>query len=244
MQFGLNNIWHQGDIVSQSIALVLLAMSVLSWTVMLAKGIQLVRLKRRGLLVQRRFWEHASIAEAQASLGRPQANDPYTTLVDAAREATAHNFGSNIDAALGPAEWLQRCLSIALHEQQLRLMRGLPLLASVGSTAPFIGLFGTVWGIYHALLAISAAGQTNLSQVAGPVGEALVMTAFGLFVAIPAVLGYNAISRNHREVASRLYRFQHDLQAYFMSGEQIRPVVESVRSPAAPVALNAARSAH
>ncbi|RQT91797.1 MotA/TolQ/ExbB proton channel family protein [Burkholderia cepacia] len=232
MQYGIGNVWQQGDFVTRFIAVVLLTMSVLSWSVLFAKSIQLIRLRRRGILVERQFWQHGSIEEAQASLGHFVANDPYTALVDVAREAADRHTGSNMDSVLGPDEWLGRCLGIALNEHIVRMLRGLTLLASIGSTAPFVGLFGTVWGIYHALLAIGAAGQSSISQVAGPVGESLVMTAFGLFVAIPAVLGYNAIARGNREVTSRLHRFQHELQTFFTSGEKIRPHARTIERPA------------
>jgi biopolymer transport protein ExbB len=102
-----------------------------------------------------------------------------------------------------------------------RMQAGLAILASIGSTAPFVGLFGTVWGIYHALLAIGATGQTSIDQVAGPVGESLIMTAFGLFVAIPAVLGYNALTRANKGVVSKLRRFAHGLHAYFVTGARL-----------------------
>jgi biopolymer transport protein ExbB len=119
------------------------------------------------------------------------------------------------------SEWLTRSLRNSIDESTARLQSGLAVLASVGSTAPFVGLFGTVWGIYHALLAISVAGQATIDKVAGPIGEALIMTALGLAVAIPAVLGYNALVRGNKGVLGKLNRFAHDLHAYFLTGARV-----------------------
>lgn len=206
-------------------------MSVLSWAVIIAKSAQLVRLKRQGTRVEKHFWQAASLDAAYAQFGSAVSGNPYITLVDAGREAKDSHTSSHLEEVLSPDEWLKRCLGIALEERLAYLSRGLAALASVGSTAPFVGLFGTVWGIYHALLGISAAGQSNLAQVAGPVGESLVMTAFGLFVAIPAVLGYNAIARGHRGVAHKLHRFRHELHAYLMSGARRHPAPYVAEAP-------------
>ena len=220
MQFGLNAVWQQGDAITRAIMLLLILMSVLSWGVIFYKGAELIRLKRRTTAAERNFWRAGSLADAQASLGRAGPGNPHLDLVEAAHGAYR---SARSDDMLAPDEWLHRCLGIALDDHLARLAGGLGVLASIGSTSPFIGLFGTVWGIYHALVGISAAGQSSLSQVAGPVGESLVMTAFGLFVAIPAVLGYNTIARNHRGVAHKLHRFRHELHSFFMRGERGRP---------------------
>ncbi|KVT78869.1 biopolymer transporter [Burkholderia territorii] len=223
MNVGLSEIWNRGDAITHTIALLLIVMSVLSWSVIFYKGVRLARLKQLSTMVERRFWGADSIDAAQVSLGRPHAGNPYWALVNAARDAQDSHQDSHLEEVLSHDEWLRRCLNIAYDEHHARLKSGLGVLASIGSTAPFIGLFGTVWGIYHALLAISVAGQSSLAQVAGPVGESLVMTAFGLFVAIPAVLGYNAIARGNSGLSHQLQRFRHDLHAYFMSGERHRP---------------------
>ena len=119
------------------------------------------------------------------------------------------------------SDWTTRTLRNGVDEATARMQAGLAVLASVGSTAPFIGLFGTVWGIYHALMSISAAGQATIDRVAGPIGEALIMTALGLAVAIPAVLGYNALVRGNKAVLNQLNRFAHDLHAYFVTGARV-----------------------
>ncbi|MCA8095240.1 MotA/TolQ/ExbB proton channel family protein [Burkholderia anthina] len=238
MQYGLNHVWLQGDEVTRVIALILALMSVLSWATIFFKGAQLARFRRQSRIAERRFWQASDLETAQASLGRHQVvGNPYRELVEAGREAHEGHGTYDLGEMLSPDQWLQRCLGIALEEQFVRLARGLGVLASVGSTAPFVGLFGTVWGIYHALLTISVAGQSNLAQVAGPVGESLVMTAAGLAVAIPAVLGYNAIARGNKGVAAKLKRFCHDLHAFLMSGAARRPgahsaVVASTMEPA------------
>jgi biopolymer transport protein ExbB len=119
------------------------------------------------------------------------------------------------------SDWVTRCLKDTMDDCVSRMQSGLAILASIGSTAPFVGLFGTVWGIYHALLSIGASGQSSIDQVAGPVGEALIMTAFGLFVAIPAVLGYNALTRANKGIVTKLNRFAHGLHAFFVTGARL-----------------------
>ena len=120
------------------------------------------------------------------------------------------------------SDWITRCLRNSIDVSTAKLQSGLAILASVGSTSPFVGLFGTVWGIYHALLAIGMAGQASIDKVAGPIGEALIMTALGLAVAIPAVLGYNALVRGNKSVTQKLNRFAHDLHAYYVTGARVK----------------------
>ncbi|RZJ18135.1 MAG: MotA/TolQ/ExbB proton channel family protein, partial [Haliea sp.] len=132
-----------------------------------------------------------------------------------------HHAQPQLHDSLGVSDWVTRSLRNSIDESTARLQSGLAVLASVGSTAPFVGLFGTVWGIYHALLSISVAGQATIDKVAGPIGEALIMTALGLAVAIPAVLGYNALVRGNKSVLMKLNRFAHDLHAYFITGARV-----------------------
>jgi biopolymer transport protein ExbB len=217
MNYGLVDIWGHGDAISHAIAFVLIIMSLLSWAVMFYKGMQLARLKKQSGIVERRFWQAETLEAGTVLLGKPGPGNLYQKLVEAALDARTRHSDTNLEEALSPQEWLNRCLSIAGEEQTARMVYGLGVLASIGSTAPFVGLFGTVWGIFHALMGISVAGQSSLAQVAGPVGESLVMTAFGLFVAIPAVLGYNALTRGNRGLMYKLARFRHELHAYLMS---------------------------
>lgn len=218
---GILYAWQQADYVSKSIAFLLVIMSVLSWSVMLLKTIQLIRLnhsKRKAV----RFWHASSFSEGLSML-RQAENDPFRELAETGRAANLHHNKQNPELLqrLDPSEWMTRCLKTVLDTHVARLQAGLAILASIGSTAPFIGLFGTVWGIYHALRAIGEKGEASLSQVAGPVGESLIMTAFGLFVAIPAVLGYNAIARQNRGVMHYLSRFANDLHAFFLTGSRM-----------------------
>jgi biopolymer transport protein ExbB len=218
--FGLAHLWAQGDIVTRAVALLLLGMSLASWMVIVAKALDLRRYASQSRQVES-FWHAADFADGLNKLGTDPAN-PFRTLALEGREAAAHHTAQpRLHDSLGASEWLTRALRNSIDESTARMQSGLAVLASVGSTAPFIGLFGTVWGIYHALLAISAAGQATIDKVAGPIGESLVMTALGLAVAIPAVLGYNALVRGNKGVLNKLNRFAHDLHAYFVTGARV-----------------------
>jgi biopolymer transport protein ExbB len=218
--FGLAHLWAQGDIVTRAVALLLLGMSLASWMVIIAKGLDLRRYASQARQIES-FWHAADFADGLNKLGTDPAN-PFRALALEGREAAAHHHAQQqLHDSLDASEWLTRTLRNSIDEATARLQSGLAVLASVGSTAPFVGLFGTVWGIYHALLSISAAGQATIDKVAGPIGEALVMTAMGLAVAIPAVLGYNALVRGNKGVLNKLNRFAHDLHAYFVTGARI-----------------------
>jgi biopolymer transport protein ExbB len=225
VEFGLVHLWDQGDIVTKATAVLLLVMSVASWMVIVLKALDL----RRHAVEARRiesFWHSPDFADGLSKLGTDPAN-PFRALALEGREAAAHHQAQGqLHDSLGASEWLTRALRNSIDEATSRLQGGLAVLASVGSTAPFVGLFGTVWGIYHALLAISGAGQASIDKVAGPIGEALVMTALGLAVAIPAVLGYNALVRGNKGVIARLNRFAHDLHGYFVTGARVIGAVD------------------
>lgn len=220
-QFGLSNVWSQGDIVTKSVALLLLVMSLASWMVIIIKTLDLIKYKRLAKSAED-FWHSDDFSAGLAKLGNDPAN-PLRQLALEGREATAHhrNTKAKLHETLDMSDWVTRALRNTLDEFTTQLQSGLAILASVGSTAPFVGLFGTVWGIYHALLAIGAAGQATIDKVAGPIGEALIMTALGLAVAIPAVLGYNALVRGNKGVLHKLNRFAHDLHAYFVTGARV-----------------------
>jgi biopolymer transport protein ExbB len=218
------DLWTQGDIVTRGTALLLLGMSLACWIVIVVKVIDLRRLRSQSRSVEG-FWHAGNIAEGLDRLGADPAN-PYRALAQEGREAAAHHGAqahnhTQMQHSLDASEWLTRSLRNSIDESTARLQSGLAILASVGSTAPFVGLFGTVWGIYHALMSISSAGQATIDKVAGPIGEALIMTALGLAVAIPAVLGYNALVRGNKSVVFRLNRFAHDLHAYFVTGSRV-----------------------
>lgn len=218
--FGLAHVWSQGDFVTRAVALLLLGMSIATWMVIILKALDLRRHAVQSKQIEG-FWHAVDFADGMSKLGTEPAN-PFRALALEGREAAAHHHAqSQLHDSLGASEWLTRALRNSIDESTARLQSGLAVLASVGSTAPFIGLFGTVWGIYHALLAISSAGSASIDKVAGPIGEALIMTALGLAVAIPAVLGYNALVRGNKGVLNKLNRFAHDLHAYFVTGARV-----------------------
>ncbi|MFZ3127735.1 MAG: MotA/TolQ/ExbB proton channel family protein [Rhodoferax sp.] len=220
-QLGLLSLWTQGDWVTKSVALLLLLMSLASWIVILTKALDIFKYQGVGQRTEA-FWHSEDFDSGLAELG-PQDGNPFVQLALAGREATAHHRDAKVQLhdTLDISEWISRCLRNAIDDSTARFQSGLAILASVGSTAPFVGLFGTVWGIYHALMAIGASGQASIDKVAGPIGESLIMTALGLAVAIPAVLGYNALVRGNKAILTRLNRFAHDLHAYFLTGARV-----------------------
>ncbi len=217
---GLITLWTQGDWVTRSVALLLLGMSLASWTVILTKALDIFKFKSLGQRTEA-FWHSADFASGLQQLGTPEDN-PFVQLAQAGQQATAHHHTqTQLHDVLDISEWISRSLRNAIDSSTARLQSGLAVLASVGSTAPFVGLFGTVWGIYHALMGISTSGLATIDKVAGPIGEALIMTALGLAVAVPAVLGYNALVRGNKAILTKLHRFSHDLHAYFVTGARI-----------------------
>jgi len=226
-QLGLAPLWQQGDFITRATALLLLGMSLLTWIVILVKAMNIVRFKRAARSA-RDFWHSEDFAAGLTKLGNSPDN-PFRYLALEAREATAHhrNTRAHLHDTLDVSDWVTRCLRNCIDEFTASIQSGLAILASIGSTAPFVGLFGTVWGIYHALMAISSAGASTIDKVAGPIGEALIMTAFGLAVAIPAVLGYNALVRGNKWTLNQLNSFAHDLHVYFVTGSRVSPPGES-----------------
>ncbi|MES2947929.1 MAG: MotA/TolQ/ExbB proton channel family protein [Pseudomonadota bacterium] len=199
---------RQGDAVSTGVALVLLVMSVGSWVVILWKAWLLLRAHRDVARSTAAFWQAPSLAEGLRSLRVFDREVLVAPLVEASQMETAGTLAGAGDKS----QQLTRLLRDALHAVLLKLQAGQVLLATVGSTAPFVGLLGTVWGIYHALIGISGAGQVSIDKIAGPVGEALIMTAAGLTVAIPAVLGYNVLGRYIGRIEADLEGFARDLR--------------------------------
>jgi biopolymer transport protein ExbB len=215
---GLGHFWAQADALIRFTAWLLLAMSVGSWFVILWKALAWWRVRRAARALEA-FWQARSVDEALAQLKPLDGEQIFVPLAaSAAATAQAPAGDDTLSAQMNRSEWLTRALRQRINEAAARLEAGLTFLASVGATAPFVGLFGTVWGIYHALIGIAATGAISIEKVAGPVGEALIMTAFGLAVAIPAVLGYNAFTRVNRLVLAQLDGFAHDLHAYFTVG--------------------------
>ncbi|KMQ77553.1 MotA/TolQ/ExbB proton channel family protein [Candidatus Burkholderia pumila] len=224
--YGIAHVWAQGDFVTRGIALTLVIMSVLSWTVIVVKAWNVVHLKRLTKNAEQAFWHSDDFNDGIKKLGSQSsspADNPFLTLALAGQEAAEHHTQTppHLHDRMDVSDWITRCLKDVMDESVSRMQAGLAVLASIGSTSPFVGLFGTVWGIYHALLTIGATGQTSIDQVAGPVGESLIMTAFGLFVAIPAVLGFNALTRANKSIVTKLNRFAHGLHAFFVTGTKL-----------------------
>lgn len=218
--FGLAHLWASGDAISHAVAVILVIMSVASWYLILAKAWDWWRMRRAARSVTA-FWSASSLADGIDRLREGGADSPYAQLA-----TQANGCNNDCETAVGrlasrfdPAEQMERALRQQLSCTQATMENGLTLLATTGATAPFVGLFGTVWGIYHALVAIGLSGQAALEKVAGPVGEALIMTAAGLGVALPAVFAYNAFTRANRVLLTDLDAFAHDLHAFFTVGK-------------------------
>lgn len=212
---GLGHFWAQADAVIRFTAYALLAMSVGSWFLILWKGWAWWRIRRAARALDG-FWQAHSIDEALAGLAPLDAESIFAPL--AASAAASGAADDTLGGQMNRSEWLTRVLRQRINQAAAKLESGLTFLASVGATAPFIGLFGTVWGIYHALIGIASTGTISIEKIAGPVGEALIMTAFGLAVAIPAVLAYNAFTRVNRLILMQLDGFAHDLHSFFTVG--------------------------
>lgn len=218
---GLAHYWSQGDAVSHAVAYALLLMSIISWYYILSKTWSSWRIRRSASGLEG-FWKAPTLADASALLKAADTENVYAPLaLQSTEAANIKPQSGSLNAATDPSELITRTLRQEINRVSSRLENGLTLLASVGSTAPFVGLFGTVWGIYHALVAVSAAGTVQIDKVAGPVGEALIMTALGLAVAIPAVLAYNAFTRVNRVTLAELDAFAHDLHAYLTTGARV-----------------------
>jgi biopolymer transport protein ExbB len=218
---GFAHYWAQGDAVSHAVAYILLLMSVLSWYYILSKTWSSWRIRKSANALDG-FWKAPTLTDAIAVVNAADSENVYTPLASQGVEAAnMRSQEGSLNAAVDPSELITRTLRREINRVSSRLESGLTLLASVGSTAPFVGLFGTVWGIYHALVAVSATGTVQLDKVAGPVGEALIMTALGLVVAIPAVLAYNAFTRVNRVTLAELDAFAHDLHAYLTTGARV-----------------------
>ncbi len=214
----LMQFWAQADSVSHFIAWILLAASVFSWYFIILKGVQNWRVKSSQRRALEGFW---SASNLDAAVGQLSANDSegiFSGLAQRGLQAARLPSDGSLQAGVDRSELVTRALRQAINESATRLETGLTFLASVGSTSPFVGLFGTVWGIYNALIGISAQGTIAIDKVAGPVGEALIMTAAGLAVAIPAVLAYNAYVRMNRLTLLELDGFAHDLHALLTTG--------------------------
>ena len=235
VNLGFGHFIAQADAVGRVLLLLLVVMSVASWAIIALKSISLQLRKSRSQTFLNLFWNAPSLNAVAAELATHGAHDPFSHLTVHAMHAQAHHakYGAaKLEEAGSSSDFVTRTIKKVLDEETTRLENGLTVLATVGATAPFIGLFGTVWGVYHALVAIGMSGAGTLDKVAGPVGEALIMTGLGLAVAIPAVMGYNWLTRANRVLAARLDGFAYELHTFVSMGQALGHGVEgdSVRA--------------
>jgi biopolymer transport protein ExbB len=228
--YGLDALWKGGDFVAKGTLIILVIMSMGSWYIMITKLFEQFKLMVQARQASKTFWTAGSLQQGVTGL---KEGSPFRFIAESGMQATEHHEGLLEQIDLNT--WVTMSIQRAVENVQNRLQDGLAFLATVGSTAPFVGLFGTVWGIYHALTAIGIAGQASIDKVAGPVGEALIMTAIGLAVAVPAVLGYNWLVRRNKTAMERVRAFSADLHSVLMSGGQTKAANEPGR-PAASVA--------
>ena len=223
--YGLAALWAGSDLVAKAVLLIMVIMSVGSWYLLVVKWIEQQRMLTQAKATEA-FWTAASVGQGVDTLA---TGSPFRFIAQAGADASVKHAG-----LLGQIDlntWITMSIQRAIERVQGRLQNGLAFLATVGSTAPFVGLFGTVWGIYHALTAIGVAGQASIDKVAGPVGEALIMTAIGLAVAVPAVLGYNWLVRRNKAVMDEVRGFAADLHAVLLAQASAK---SSPASPATP----------
>ncbi|WP_323140434.1 MotA/TolQ/ExbB proton channel family protein [Massilia phyllosphaerae] len=211
--FGIQAVW-EGGVVSRGTLIILALMSMGSWYILITKLIDQSKIFRQSKETNQKFWKAPSIAAGSAQLTE---GSPFRFIAETGTKATQHHDGALLEQ-IDLSTWTTMQIQRAVDKVQSRLQDGLSFLATVGSTAPFIGLFGTVWGIYNALTNIGMTGNASIDKVAGPVGEALIMTAFGLFVAVPAVLGYNWLVRRNKTAMEDVRSFSADVHSVLISG--------------------------
>ncbi len=215
--YGLIPLWVNGNIVSRATLAVLVIMSLGSWFIIFTKLWDQRAMKRSSKIVEKQFWTAPSLKDGVERLAQ---GDEYRFIAESGLRAASHHEGRLTDR-IDLHEWITMALQRAVDAVNSQVSGGLAFLATVGSIAPFVGLFGTVMGILNALIAIGIAGQASIDRVAGPVGEALIMTAIGLFVAVPAVLGYNWLLRRNKGIQDDVRNFASDLHAYLVSGARV-----------------------
>jgi len=213
--YGLEALWKGGDFISKATLLILVVMSMGSWYIIITKIYEQFKMGAQARAAEKSFWTAPSVRQGAEGLAD---GSPYRFIAESGMEATKKATG--LLGIVDLNDWITMSIQRAIENVQSRTQDGLAFLATVGSTAPFVGLFGTVWGIYHALTAIGIAGQASIDKVAGPVGEALIMTAIGLAVAVPAVLGYNWIVRRNKAAMERVRGFGADLHAVLLSAQK------------------------
>ena len=221
---GFGHFIAQADVVGKTLLAILIVMSAVSWYLIIMKSITQFIRKRRSAHFLDFFWNASSLEAVQNEISTHGVRDPFSHLTSHAMHAQAHHAkygGSKLEEVGTAQDFLTRTIKKVLDEETMRLESGLTVLATVGATAPFVGLFGTVWGVYHALVAIGVSGAGTLDKVAGPVGEALIMTGIGLAVAIPAVMGYNWLTRSNRVLTAKLDAFAFELFTFLSMGQSL-----------------------
>jgi biopolymer transport protein ExbB len=221
---GFAHFISQTDGLGKALFIILVLMSLATWYLIVVKAIAGIRTRRASDKFVQHFWNATSLEAVDREITTHGVNDPFSHLTSHAIYARRHHaqYGvSKLEEAGSQTDFVTRTMRKVIDEETAKLENGLSILASVGSTAPFVGLFGTVWGVYHALVAIGQGGGATIDRIAGPVGEALIMTGLGLAVAIPAVLAYNYFVRSNRVLLARLDAFAHDLFAFLTTGQQV-----------------------
>jgi biopolymer transport protein ExbB len=227
--YGLGALWNNGDFIARGTLVVLGIMSASTWYILVTKLIEQTQLFRQAKLANKTFWKSGSVQDGVETLA---SKSPFHSVAKTGVDALEHHEGSLVES-IDLNTWITLSIQRVVERIVSRLQGGLAVLATVGSTAPFIGLFGTVWGIYHALVAIGIAGQASIDKVAGPVGEALIMTALGLATAVPAVLGYNWLVRRNKVAVEAVRGFANDLHSVLVSGKALgSPAAQPARSKA------------
>jgi biopolymer transport protein ExbB len=221
--YGLDALWKGGDFVARATLIILTIMSIGTWYIMITKVWEQSRLLAAAKAADKSFWSAGAVTEGIKTL--PESS-PFRFLAETGVKSTEHHEGELLEQ-IDLHTWVTMSIQRAVDEIQSRLQGGLAFLGTVGSTAPFVGLFGTVWGIYHALTAIGIAGQASIDKVAGPVGEALIMTAIGLFTAVPAVLGYNWLVRRNKGAMEKVRNFSSDLHSVLLSRARVTRAVKA-----------------
>jgi biopolymer transport protein ExbB len=214
--YGLEALWKQGDFVAKGTLIIMIIMSIGSWYIIFTKLFEQQKLLKASNAIGDSFWKASSMKQATGTL---DAGSAFRYIAEQGVKADEHHEGTLVEA-IDRHTWISMSVERAVGNINSRLQDGLAFLATVGSTAPFVGLFGTVWGIYHALTAIGIAGQASIDKVAGPVGEALIMTAIGLAVAVPAVMGYNWLIRRNKTVMERIRAFSGDVHNVLLAGKR------------------------
>jgi biopolymer transport protein ExbB len=233
--YGLMAALHQGGIIAQTIFTILVIMSVASWYIMFTKLFEQQKILNQAKRTRTVFWGAPTLRDGSNKL---EKNSAYKQIVDDGLLAQEQH--TKLIDPVDQHEWLLGSLSRSQAAVNSKLGTGLSVLATVGSTAPFVGLLGTVIGIYRALVKIGAAGQASIDAVAGPVGEALIMTAIGLVVAVPAVMGYNWLIRRNKLIAEQIGSFSNDVHGYMVSNGAVKPALVAVKTAPAPAAVKPA----